>query len=83
MVIAINKIELPTADSDKIKRELAERDVLVEEWGGKIPCVGISAKNGDGIDQLLEVLMLEAEILELKAISEKMARGTIIEAKLD
>jgi len=83
MVIAINKIDLPTADSDKIKRELAERDVLVEEWGGKVPCVGISAKNGDGIDQLLEVLMLEAELLELKAVSEKMARGTIIEAKLD
>jgi len=83
MVIAINKIDLPTADSDKIKRELAERDVLVEEWGGKVPCVGISAKTGDGIDQLLEVLMLEAELLELKAVSEKMARGTIIEAKLD
>jgi translation initiation factor IF-2 len=62
---------------------LAERDVLVEEWGGTVPCVGISAKNGDGIDQLLEVLMLEAELLELKAVSEKMARGTIIEAKLD
>ena len=71
MVIAINKIDLPTADSDKIKRELAERDVLVEEWGGKVPCVGISAKNGDGIDQLLEVLMLEAELLELKAVSKK------------
>ncbi|MGB1893241.1 MAG: translation initiation factor IF-2 [Candidatus Latescibacterota bacterium] len=83
MLIAINKIDLPTADPDKIKRELAERDVLVEEWGGKVPCVGISAKTGDGIDQLLEVLMLEAELLELKAVSEKMARGTIIEAKLD
>lgn len=83
MVIAVNKIDLPTADIDKIKRELAERDVLVEEWGGKVPCVGISAKTGQGIDQLLETLMLEAEMLELQAVSEKMARGTIIEAKLD
>ncbi len=83
MVVAINKIDLPTADIDKIKRELAERDVLVEEWGGKVPCVGISAKTGQSIDQLLEVLMLESELLELKAVREKMARGTIIEAKLD
>ncbi len=83
IVVAINKIDLPTADIDKIKRELAERDVLVEEWGGKVPCVGISAKTGQSIDQLLEVLMLESELLELKAVPDKMARGTIIEAKLD
>ncbi|MFT5088931.1 MAG: translation initiation factor IF-2 [Planctomycetota bacterium] len=83
MVIAVNKVDLPTADVPKIKRELAERDVLVEEWGGKVPCLEISAKTGQGMDQLLELLLLEAELLELKAVREKRARGTIIEAKLD
>jgi len=83
MVIAVNKVDLPTADVPRIKRELAERDVLVEEWGGKVPCIEISAKTGQGMDQLLELLLLEAELLELKAVREKLARGTIIEAKLD
>ena len=83
IVVAINKVDLPTADVPKIKRELAERDVLVEEWGGKVPCIEISAKTGLGMDQLLELLLLEAELLELKAVREKLARGTIIEAKLD
>jgi len=83
MVIAINKSDLPTSDSEKIKRELAERDVLVEDWGGKVPCVPISALTGDGIDDLLEILMLESEMLELTAVEECTARGSIIEAKLD
>ena len=83
IVVAINKVDLPTADVPKIKRELAERDVLVEELGGKVPCIEISAKTGLGMDQLLELLLLEAELLELKAVREKLARGTIIEAKLD
>ncbi len=83
MVIAINKSDLPTSDPDKIKRELAERDVLVEDWGGKVPCVPISALNGDGIDDLLEILMLESEMLELTAVEDCTARGSVIEAKLD
>ncbi len=83
IVIAVNKVDLPTANVDKIKRELAERDVLVEEWGGKVPCAEISAKTGQGIDHLLELLLLEADLLELKAVSDRRARGTVIEAKLD
>ena len=83
LVVAVNKIDLPTADPDKIKRELAERDVLVEEWGGKVPIAEISATTGQGIDHLLELLVLESELLELKANPDKMSRGTIIEAKLD
>ena len=83
LVVAINKIDLPTADSDKIKRELAERGVLVEEWGGQIPCAEISAKTGQGIDHLLEVLLIVAELLELQANPYKKARGTIVEAHLD
>jgi translation initiation factor IF-2 len=83
LVVAINKIDLPTADPDKIKRELAERGILVEEWGGQIPCAEISAKTGQGIDHLLEVLLIVAELLELQANPHKKARGTIVEAHLD
>ncbi len=83
LVVAINKIDLPTADPDKIKRELSERGVLIEEWGGQIPCAEISAKTGQGIDHLLEVLLIVAELLELQANPHKKARGTIVEAHLD
>ncbi len=83
IVVAINKIDLPTADPDRIKRQLAEREVLLEEWGGKIPCAEISAKTGAGIGKLLELVLIESELLELKATSQKKARGTIIEAQLD
>lgn len=83
IVVAINKSDLPTADPEKIKRELAENDVLIEEWGGKIPCAEISATMGTGIEQLLESVILEAEVLELKAYPESRARGTIVEAQLD
>ena len=83
LVVAINKVDLPTADPDRIKRELAERGVLVEEWGGQIPCAEISAKTGQGIDHLLEVLLIVAELLELQANPYKKARGTIVEAHLD
>lgn len=83
VVVAINKIDLPTADVDRIKRELGERGVLLEDWGGKVPCAEISAKTGTGIDKLLELVLLEAELKELTATPERRARGTIIEAKLD
>ena len=83
VVVAINKIDLPTADVDRIKRELGERGVLLEDWGGKVPCAEISATKGTGIDKLLELVILEAELQELTATPDRRARGTIIEAKLD
>jgi len=83
LVVAINKTDLPTADPDRIRRELAERGVLVEGWGGQVSCAEISAKTGQGIDKLMENLLLEAELLELQANPYKRARGTIVEANLD
>ncbi|MBN1757632.1 MAG: translation initiation factor IF-2 [Chitinispirillaceae bacterium] len=83
LVIAINKIDLPTANIDRIKGELASYNVLVEEYGGQVSCVEISAKTGVGIDRLLEVLALETEILELKANPNGKAHGVVIESELD
>ena len=83
IIIAINKIDKPGANSDKIKQQLADRNVLVEDWGGKYQSVEISAKTGLGIDLLLEKIMLEAELLELKANYDRKARGVIIETQLD
>jgi translation initiation factor IF-2 len=83
IVVAINKIDLPTADAGRIKRQLAEQNVLVEEWGGKVPVAEISARTGAGVERLLELVLLEAELLELKAVPRRRARGTIIEAQLD
>jgi len=83
LVVAINKIDLPAANPDKIKRELAEQGVLVESFGGQVQSCEISAKTGQHVDGLLEVLSLETEILELRANPDKRAKGTIVEAKLD
>ena len=83
MIVAINKIDLPTANPDRIKQELTDRGLLSEEWGGKIMMVEVSAKTGQGVDNLLEAIVLEAELLDLKANPTKRAKGTIIEAKLD
>jgi len=83
IVFAINKIDKPGANPEKIKEELANMNYLVEEWGGKYQSHDISAKNGIGVDELLEKVLLEAELLELKANSEKKAQGTIIESELD
>ena len=83
IVIAINKIDKPEANSDRIRQQLSEKDILVEEWGGKYQSVEISAKHGKNIDKLLEKILVEAELLELKANPNKEARGVIIEAKLD
>ena len=83
IVIAINKIDKPNANSDKIKEELSNINILVEDWGGKYQCQEISAKTGQGINELLEKVLLEAELLELKANPEKNAIGTVIEATLD
>ncbi len=83
MIVAINKCDKPGADPDKVKRELSENDVLVESWGGKVQSVEISALNGDGVDELLDSLLLETELLDLKANKECLAVGTVIDSKLD
>lgn len=83
IIIAINKIDKPNANSEKIRQQLAERNILVEEWGGKYQCVELSAKTGKNVDLLLEKILLEAELLNLKADPKAKARGAIIEAKLD
>ncbi len=83
MVVAITKIDLPTANPDKIRAQLAERGVEVEQWGGQTSCVEVSARTGQGMDQLLETLALEAEVQELKANPDAHARGAVVESKLD
>ncbi len=83
IIFAINKIDKAGADPERIKKELAEMNYLVEEWGGKYQSHDISAKNGIGIEELLEKVLLEAEMLELKANANKNAQGTIIESELD
>ncbi len=83
MIFAINKIDVPGANPDKIKEQLSAMNILVEDWGGKYQCQEISAKKGVGIDDLLEKIILEAEILELKANPNRRAKGTVIEASLD
>ena len=83
IVFAINKIDKPDANPDKIKEGLAQMNLLVEDWGGKIQSHDISAKTGDGVAELLEKVLLEAEILELKANPDRAANGTVVEAFLD
>ena len=83
LVVAINKIDLPTANPDKIKRELTEHNVIVEDYGGTVQVCEISAKTGQNVDALLELLALETEMLELKADPDRRAKGTIVESKLD
>ncbi|MBU1864694.1 MAG: translation initiation factor IF-2 [Candidatus Omnitrophica bacterium] len=82
IVVAINKTDLPNANPDKVKAELKKHDLTAEEWGGKTIMVNVSAKTGKGIDELLELLLLEAEILELKGNPDRLAQGTVIEGKL-
>ena len=83
IVVAINKIDVPGARSDYVKQQLAEQDLLTEDWGGQTICVETSAIDGTGIDFLLEMLLLEAALLELKANPSKPARGVVIEAQVD
>lgn len=83
IIIAINKVDKPNANTHKIREELANLNVLVEDWGGKYQVQEVSAKTGAGIDELLEKVLLEAEILELKANPERTAIGTVVEASLD
>ncbi len=83
IIFAINKIDKPTANPEKIREELANMNFLVEEWGGKYQSQDISAKNGINIDLLLEKILLQAELLELKANPDKLANGTVLESSLD
>jgi translation initiation factor IF-2 len=83
IVVAINKIDKPTANPDRVKQQLAENGVIIEEWGGDVIAVPVSAKRGDGIPDLLENLLIVAEILELKADPDRPAIGVVIEARLD
>ena len=83
MVFAINKIDKPGANADKIKEQLSQMNILIEEWGGKYQAQEISAKHGQNIDELLEKVILEADLLELKANPNKNAIGTVLESSLD
>ena len=83
MIFAINKIDKPAANPDKIREQLSQMNILVEDWGGKYQCQEISAKQGIGIEELLEKVLLEADMLELKANPNKKAVGTVIESSLD
>lgn len=83
IIVAINKIDKPGANPEKVKQDLAENGILVEDWGGDVICVPVSAKTGEGLDSLLEMILLQAEMLELRANPSRLALGTVIEARLD
>ncbi len=83
IIVAINKIDKINANQDRVKQELADNGLLIEEWGGEIICVPVSAIKGEGIDQLLEMVLLVSEMLELKANPNRPGIGTILEAKVD
>ena len=83
MIVAINKMDLPTADPERVKRQLSERNLLVEDWGGEIVSVEVSARTGEGVGDLLENILVVAEVSELRANPNKSASGVVIEAKLD
>jgi translation initiation factor IF-2 len=83
ILVAINKIDKPNANPDRVKRQLADLGLTPEEWGGHTTMVAVSAKKGTGIEELLELILLQAEIMELKANPNKMARGRVVEARLD
>jgi translation initiation factor IF-2 len=83
IIIAINKTDKQDANPDRIRQQLSERNILVEEWGGKYQCVELSARTGKNVDLLLEKISLEADVLDLKANPDRLAYGTIIEAQLD
>jgi len=83
IIVAINKIDLPTANPARVKQELTKQDLLIEEFGGKVLCAEISAKKGQGVEYLLELILLQAEMMELTAPFAGLAKGAVIEAKLD
>src|SRR5699024_2612234 len=83
LIVAVNKIDKPEADPDRIKNDLAAHDVIPEEWGGENQFVNVSAKMGDGIDELLEAVLLHTEVLDLSANPSASGRGVVIESRLD
>ena len=83
MIVAVNKIDLPTADPDGVKQQLTQHNIVVEEYGGDTVIVPVSAKTGEGVDKLLELILLQSEMLELKADRTGLARGVVLEAELD
>lgn len=83
IIVAVNKIDLPEVNIERVTQELSDHGVLVEQYGGKVQCAHVSAKTGDGIDDLLEKLLLEADLMELKANPERRAQGVVIESRLD
>lgn len=83
IIVALNKIDKPEANPEMVKQQLANKNLLAEDWGGKTIVVEVSAKTGHGVDKLLEMILLQAEILELKASRDQLARGVVVEAKLD
>ncbi len=83
IIVAINKMDKPAANPDRVKQELTEHGILVEDWGGDVISVPVSAKTGEGITNLLEMILLQAEMLELKANPARLAQGTVVEARLD
>ena len=83
IIVAINKMDKPGANPDRVKQELMEHGVLVEDWGGEVISVPVSAKKGEGITDLLEMILLQADMLELRANPDRLALGTVIEARLD
>lgn len=83
IIVAINKMDKPGSNPDRVKQELMDNGVLVEEWGGEVIAVPVSAKKGEGITDLLEMILLQADVLELKANPDRLASGTVIEARLD
>ncbi|QTF92589.1 translation initiation factor IF-2 [Halomonas sp. BM-2019] len=83
MVVAVNKIDKPAADPDRVKNELSQHGVISEEWGGDTQFIHVSAKTGEGIDELIEAVLLVSEVLELKAVPEAPAKGVVVESRLD
>ena len=83
IIVAVNKIDKPSANIDRVKQELAEYELIPEDWGGSTVFAPVSAKSGEGIDQLLDMILLTADIMELKANPKRKARGLVIEAELD
>ena len=83
LIVAVNKIDKETADPDRVKNELSQHDVIPEDWGGDVQFVHISAKTGQGVDDLLEAVLMQAELLELTAVHDGMASGVVIESRLD
>ena len=83
IIVAINKIDKPEADPERVKQELAQHEIIPEDWGGDTMFVPVSAKTGAGVDDLLEAILLQAEIMELRAVRDAPARGTVIESSLD